>query len=181
VISLDAGSYLVYYLSDGSHSWSDWNATKPDHPEAWGITLLALDGTAVSDAVEAYVPSSDPAVLAMLTAIRDDENRSKRFSLEQETKVQVYALGEGTFGEMHDFAWIQDAKTGRAVWEMTYNTSKHAGGAEKNRQYSGTIVLPAGDYVLRYRSDGSHSWEDWNDTPPTDQANYGVTLKKVEG
>ena len=181
VVTLDAGSYLVYYVSDGSHSWSDWNDSKPHHPEAWGITLLTPDGVALGDAVGPYVPSADPATVALLTGIRDDENRSQKFSLDQETKIHVYAIGEGSFGEMHDFGWIENAETGRAVWEMTYNTSEHAGGGDKNRLFNGTIVLPAGEYVLRYRSDGSHSLEDWNVTPPTDPFSYGVTLKKVEG
>jgi hypothetical protein len=181
VITLDAGSYLVRYVSDGSHSWSDWNSARPHHAEAWGITLLSADGKPVGDAVGPYAPSADPAIVALLTGIGDDESRSHRFSLEEETKIRVYAIGEGTSGEMHDYAWIENVETRRAVWEMTYNTSEHAGGGDKNRLFNGTIVLPAGEYVLRYRSDGSHSLEDWNVTPPADPANYGVTLKKVEG
>jgi hypothetical protein len=181
LVSLKAGNYVVYYMSDGSHSWSDWNSAKPHHPEAWGISLLTPDGAPVGDAVEPYVPAADPQTVAMLIGIGDDENRSHRFTLEQETTVRVYAIGEGSSGEMYDYAWIENLETGRAVWEMTYNTSEHAGGGEKNRQFNGTIVLPAGEYVLRYKSDGSHSFEDWNVTPPYDKANYGVTLKKAEG
>lgn len=51
-----------------------------------------------------------------------------------------------------------------------------AGGAEKNRRYEGTMTLKAGEYILRYRSDGSHSFEDWNDDPPSDPINWGITV-----
>jgi len=67
------------------------------------------------------------------------------------------------------------------VWEMTYRTSEHAGGADKNRLFNGAIVLPAGDYILRYQTDGSHSAEDWNGAPPDDPFSYGVRLSRVEG
>jgi hypothetical protein len=181
VITLDAGNYMVYYASDGSHSWSDWNSRAPTHQEAWGITLLSPSGVVDREAVREYEVASDPSVLAQLIGMRDDENRGYKFVLTEETKVGIYALGEGSDGEMYDFAWIQDAKTGRAVWEMTYGMTEHAGGGDKNRLYKGSIILPAGDYVLRYRSDGSHSLEEWNVNPPENPFDYGVTLTREEG
>ena len=63
---------------------------------------------------------------------------------------------------MVDYGWIEDAKSGRRVWEMTYRMTEHAGGAKKNRRFDGVIRLPAGEYVLRYETDGSHSFGDWN-------------------
>jgi hypothetical protein len=59
--------------------------------------------------------------------------------------------------------------------------TEHAGGGDKNRLYKGSIILPAGDYVLRYRSDGSHSLEEWNVNPPENPFDYGVTLTREEG
>jgi CubicO group peptidase (beta-lactamase class C family) len=38
--------------------------------------------------------------------------------------------------------------------------------ATKNRKVDATTVLPAGEYVLRYRADDSHAHGDWNDVPP---------------
>ncbi len=180
VITLDAGNYMVYYVSDGSHSWSAWNSSAPTNQDAWGITLLSPSGAVDTEAVGEFEVASDPLVLAQLIGMRDDENRSYKFGLDEETRVGIYALGEGTGGEMYDFAWIQDARTGRTLWEMTYGMTEHAGGGEKNRMFKGSIVLPAGDYVLRYRSDGSHSLEDWNVSPPNDPAYYGVTVRREE-
>lgn len=180
VVTLGPGNYMVYYVSDGSHSWDHWNASAPVEQEEWGISLFDTD--AVPDqAVEPYEASSDPAVIAQLIGIGDNERHSHRFSLKEEANIRVYALGEGDESEMYDFGWIENADTGRPVWEMTYRTSKHAGGAEKNRLFNDTIVLPAGTYILRYQTDGSHSADHWNSTPPDDPLNYGVTLTKVEG
>ncbi len=181
VVTLEPGDYKVYYLSDGSHSWDGWNAGAPMKQEAWGISLLGVDGSVDQTVVGPYEVGSDAAIVAQLIGIGDDESRSYRFSLGEKTKIRVYALGEGDPGAMYDFAWIESAETGRAVWEMTYRTSEHAGGVYKNRMFNDVIVLPAGEYVLRYQSDGSHSAKDWNATPPDDLANYGVTLTRVEG
>ncbi len=181
VVTLEPGNYMVYYVSDGSHSWDDWNSRAPMKQEAWGISLLSAEGTPHEAVVGHYEVPSDPAVLAQLKGIGDDESISRRFTLDEETKVRVYALGEGDESEMYDFAWIESVATHRAVWEMTYRASEHAGGADKNRLFNGTIVLPAGDYILRYQTDGSHSAEDWNRTPPHDPFNYGVRLSRVEG
>jgi len=38
-ISLEAGNYNVYFLTDGSHSFPDFNASRPDYPQKWGITV----------------------------------------------------------------------------------------------------------------------------------------------
>ena len=181
VVTLEPGDYMVYYVSDGSHSWHGWNAGAPIKQEAWGISLLGVDGSVDRTVVGPYEVDSDAVIVAQLIGIGNDENHSYRFSLGEETKIRVYALGEGDLGGMYDFAWIESAETGRAVWEMTYRTSEHAGGADKNRMLNDVIVLPAGEYVLRYQSDGSHSAEDWNSAPPDDLMNYGVTLTRVEG
>jgi hypothetical protein len=61
---------------------------------------------------------------------------------------------------------------------MTYRKTQHAGGARKNRLFSGTIVLEKGEYDVHYVTDDSHSYMDWNATPPDDQESYGITLIK---
>ncbi|MCP4706010.1 MAG: hypothetical protein GY865_15535, partial [candidate division Zixibacteria bacterium] len=39
-ITLEAGKYYVYYETDGSHSFPDFNASRPDNPQKWGIRVL---------------------------------------------------------------------------------------------------------------------------------------------
>ncbi len=180
VIRLDSGSYTVYFVTDGSHSYEEWNSGQPIDGELWGITLSGVGDGFDMSAVTAYEPASDPAIIAQLVEIRDDERRRTRFTLDQDTEVRIYALGEGS-NDMFDYGWIEAAGSGRVVWEMTYRSTDHAGGAEKNRRFNGTMSLPSGDYILRYESDGSHSFGDWNDDPPDDPAGWGVTIMDALG
>jgi hypothetical protein len=178
-IHLDKGNYIVHYMSDDSHSAEEWNAAAPPDGRHWGITVLAANGPAEKAAVMPYDEKRDPAIVAELTGIRDDEQVRKPFSLERETDLRIYALGEGSGNDMADYGWIEDAKSGRRVWEMTYRVTDHAGGAKKNRRFDGVIRLPAGEYVLRYESDGSHSFGDWNAAPPDDPEAWGITVYRA--
>ncbi len=39
-ITLEAGKYYVYFETDGSHSFPEFNASRPDNPQKWGIRVL---------------------------------------------------------------------------------------------------------------------------------------------
>jgi len=106
--------------------------------------VLAAKGPLDRAAVVPYDEKRDPTILAALTSVRDDEQVRKEFSLDRDTDLRIYALGEGSGGDMVDFGWIEDAKSRRRVWEMTYAATEHAGGAKKNRKFEGVIRLPAG-------------------------------------
>ena len=71
-------------------------------------------------------------------------------------------------------------RPGGRVWEMTYGATDNAGGASKNRRFDGTITLPAGDYVLRYQTDGSHAFGSWNADPPDEPEMWGITIYRVK-
>jgi hypothetical protein len=43
VIRLQKGVYEVYYITDGSHSFSDWNDKKPRDPVHWGVTITVAE------------------------------------------------------------------------------------------------------------------------------------------
>jgi hypothetical protein len=81
---------------------------------------------------------------------------------------------------MYDYAWIENSRTGRIVWEMTYRKTERAGGARKNRMFDDSIFLEAGEYEVFYESDDSHSFVDWNDSPPHDPVHWGVTITRIE-
>jgi hypothetical protein len=63
--------------------------------------------------------------------VGDDERKRKSFTLDKDSEVRIYAIGEGRDHEMYDYGWIEDAKSGKAVWEMTYHMTEDAGGAGK--------------------------------------------------
>ena len=178
-IHLDKGNYVVHYLSDDSHSADEWNATAPRDGRRWGITVLGTNGPIDRTAVLPFDEKRDPAIIAALTGVRDDEQLRKEFSLATETGVRIYALGEGSGGDMVDYGWIEEKNTGRRVWEMSYRATDHAGGAKKNRRFDGVIKLPAGEYILRYQTDDSHSFRDWNSAPPDDPDAWGITIYRA--
>ncbi len=110
-----------------------------------------------------------------IVEIGDNADKSAEFTLSQEQSVHVFAVGEGQDGEMFDYGWIEDERTGKRVWEMKQPETKPAGGAPKNRMINISVTLPAGKYKLRYKSDDSHSFDNWNAFPPA--INYwGIAL-----
>jgi len=178
-VRLEPGDYVVNYISDDSHSYGDWNASAPRDSQHWGITLLAAHGTADRSAITEYAERPDASVIAQLVRVRDDANPRTKFTLDRETRVRVYALGEGSGRDLADYGWIEDAKSGKTVWEMTYRTSEPAGGAAKNRKFDGVVTLPAGEYTLRYETDGSHAFGSWNAAAPEDPEMWGITIFRV--
>jgi hypothetical protein len=178
-VHLEAGSYLVRYTSDGSHSAEDWNAAPPAEDRYWGVSVFPASGRLDSAVVGKFQRGASGSVLAELVRMGNDERAQTAFRLERETTLRVYAMGEGVGGDMVDYGWIEAAPSGRVVWEMSYDASEPAGGGRKNRAFEGTIRLPAGSYVLHYKSDGSHSHDDWNDDAPDDPDSWGITLFRL--
>jgi hypothetical protein len=180
-VHLETGNYLVRYTSDGSHSSEDWNAAPPAEDRYWGVSVFPASGRLDSAAVGRFERGGGPSgtVLSELVRMGDNERARTTFRLDRETALRVYAMGEGVDGDMVDYGWIEEESTGRVVWEMTYDATEPAGGARKNRALERTIRLPAGSYVLRYKSDGSHSYGDWNADAPDDPESWGITVFRM--
>ncbi len=117
-------------------------------------------------------------VIASIDNVTDNRYKIADFTLERNTDVRIYAIGECAFNIMSDYAGIENAQTGQLVWEMYAISTEHAGGGLKNRKFDRIVPLAAGDYRLHYRSDDSHSFGRWNDLPP-DHHWWGVRLFDV--
>ena len=179
-VRLEKGDYIIYYATDGSHSYEDWNSGPPYEQDYWGITLWTTRKEDINK-VSVFSPAEykNANAVAEILQVRDDEDRFKTFTLNQDTRLRVIALGEGSDGEMDDFGWIENVSTGRTVWDMTYRSTTHGGGASKNRFFNDVIILPKGEYKVHYQTDGSHSYRDWNASPPSDQEKYGISIYKA--
>ncbi|MGC2237822.1 MAG: serine hydrolase [Pyrinomonadaceae bacterium] len=122
---------------------------------------------------------SKRTAIAQIVGVADDANKTVEFILKQETSIRIFAAGEGQTGQMFDYGWIENAETGKPVWEMKEPETTHAGGAVKNRKVDTVITLPAGKYKLRYKTDDSHSFDNWNALPP--EINFwGIALYTKE-
>ena len=181
VMSLPRGDYVVNYVSDDSHSYDDWNADPPFDKEHYGITLMGTGDRWNPGVVVKFTEERDKGKIAQIRQAGDNADLTESFSLDKSTRVRIYAIGEGQNREMYDYGWIEDARTGKVIWEMTYGMTFHAGGARKNRMVNTTILLDRGEYRLRYKSDDSHSYGDWNSEPPEDQQYWGITLYRDSG
>jgi len=119
-------------------------------------------------------------IIASIDNVTDNRYEIVDFTLERDTDIRIYAIGEGTSNIMTDYAGIENAQTGQLVWEMYIISTEHAGGSSKNRKFDRVVPLVAGSYRLHYRSDDSHSFDNWNDLPP-DHYWWGVRLFDVTG
>ena len=182
IVKLPAGDYVAHYETDGSHSYRDWNADRPYEPEAWGLAMWSSGALQGGDfaLLEQKPREQLPNVIVQLDQVGDDARVQEEFTLDKPTRVRIYALGEGVGGEMYDFGWIEKKDTGQVVWEMTYRATRAAGGARKNRMFDGEVLLDAGTYVVRYETDDSHSFPDWNDRRPRDPRSWGISISRAE-
>lgn len=179
IVELEAGKYIVYYRSDDSHSYGDWNVAAPFNRRGWGISLYGVGDDFSENNFELF-DDFEPTgnILVNLTGVGDDERVRDKFTLNEDSQVRVIALGEGTGRTMHDYGWIENDKTGEVVWEMTYRKTRNAGGAEKNRKAIANISLEKGTYVVYFITDGSHSIERFNASPPDEPERWGMVVTK---
>lgn len=176
VIQLQKGAYLVSFQTDDSHAFSSWNTKAPVYPERWGISLYSAGEV---NPLAIQVGWEGLPEVGRIDQVRSSEYRRQSFRLEKETILLINALAEITGGTIYDHGWIED-ENGDKVWMMPLKGTRHAGGARKNRAFRGTISLPAGNYVLAYRSDESHDFSGWNEPAPTQPDAWGIRLNAIE-
>lgn len=179
VISLPKGSYTVHYVTDGSHSYEDWNSSPPFDSENYGISIYGAGRKFNRKIVKLIdLPEDDGELLARLVRLGDDVKVSKSFGLKKPAKIHIYSIGEGDRHGMFDFGWIENKADRQVVWEMTYRNTKSAGGASKNRLFDADIMLDKGNYKVYFVTDGSHSFENWNSSKPRDPINWGIIITR---
>ncbi len=112
-------------------------------------------------------------ILSEIVKVGNDQKISKTFTLDKETTILIVSMGEGTT-QMFDFGSLESDKS--TIWEMDLDSTKHAGGNIKNRIQIVMKTLQPGKYTLRYQSDDSHSYRNWNAVPPHRQEYWGVRV-----
>jgi len=189
-ITLPAGDYEVYFAMspfveglriDGLGDFLEgiFRGFKDKrYSRDWGITI-EVENEKDMKYVREYDPSRrDERAIVQMIRLGDDEFQKEGFGLKRPTTVRVYAVGEGSRSdrEMYDYGWIVDTRTRERVWEMTSRNTDHAGGADKNVLFDDEIDLPAGNFMVHYVTDGSHSYEGWNARPPYDPTYWGISV-----
>jgi len=121
-----------------------------------------------------YQKYSNWPVIATIDHVGNNADEVAEFTLDEDKNLRIYAIGEGTRGNMKDFGTIENAVTGQIIWQMHYFETKPAGWA-KNRRADRFISLPAGTYNLHFKTNNTHSFEDWGALSP-DHHFWGITL-----
>lgn len=175
-ITLNKGNYIAYFVTDDSHSFMNWNDSPPYHAEDWGIKIWT-ENKDDNKYVEYFDADNyqNENLLVEIIQTGDEERIKKTFKLETESDIRIIAIGEGESDEMYDYGWIENTSR-EIVWEMKYNRTYHAGGSKKNRMFNEVISLPSGEYNVYFQTDDSHSYPDWNSTPPDEKERYGITI-----
>lgn len=203
-LELPEGTYTVTYETDDSHSFSSWRHGRPNHPERWGVSIFPvqeeIDTSAVrviSYSVEGLAdhPSSEepedaekPALrdlaplpgmeIVDLTALGNEQTVSQQFELEEAGAIHIRALGEVSMSGRYDYGWIERAENGEIVWEMNWQNTRPAGGDDVNRIFDGAVELEPGTYIVRFRTDFSHAFGDFDGRAPHTPQAWGIRISR---
>lgn len=118
-------------------------------------------------------------VLVDLTRLPNDVQVEETFTLDERTRLHIYAVGEIDERARYDYGWIERAGNGRIVWEMGPENTEPAGGDERNRRFSGVVTLPSGRYVAHFRTDASYAYGDFDYEPPVDPRAWGISIRRL--
>ena len=113
--------------------------------------------------------------------VGDNQNLTQKFSVPKTGDYLIVSAGEGSFGDSltSDYGWLEDGN-GNKIWSgIDFRKSYHLGGALKNRIIMDILKLNPGQYSLKYISDNSHSYSEWNAEPPFDRDFWGIKIYEL--
>lgn len=169
-----------------------WEYEREDFEERISAEVETAVEAAVSEALEAVsevtaeevnerLGFDESDVLLAMNRLENNANVSGSFTLREKSRIRIVALGEITeSGERYDFGSIEKANSGELVWDMTWENTVAAGGDDANRIFEGEIELPAGEYVVRFSTDGTHSFNHFDTRPPSTPAAWGITIATAQ-
>ena len=151
-----------------------------ENSEDWMIQITGIDEIYGEEDVRKFQRIEKESAIIDITNCKNNVYEKRGFSLTKPANIEIYMLGEGDDGKMYDYGWIIDAKTRKKVWVMKEEKAEYAGGAVKNKISKESLRLDAGDYLVYYKTDDSHSTDKWNANPPYDPFNWGVLIRIVD-
>lgn len=187
-LNLDAGNYEVYfaagrddskYLVDGLGMIQGLFEGKKSNIKKYKkrfFVKISGDEDILSSVNPSKLVDSRNHNIVSFTRVGDSENLEKGFSLNEDTKVIIYGIGEGVKREFYDFGYIYDVAKNKKVWMFNREDGSIAGGGEKNVVQNAVINLQKGSYKVHYKSDDSHSFDEWNVLPPDDPQYWGIVV-----
>lgn len=169
-------------------SLSESRSTSTATATATATASSATGGVSVTATPAAPAPPSEPPpalgsgeAMVQHTRLENDARVESLFTIEETTKVHIYALGEISHSGRYDYGWIERANTRETVWDMTWDNTRTSGSDDKNRLYDGVITLEPGTYRVNFRTDFSHAFNDFGNEGPEHPDRWGITIERVDG
>ncbi len=190
-IALSPGTYDLYYFAAVDHGYNtnqnwkgDWNGVFDGiFWNADDIAALAEDCYVYANTVSGNATAGKwtgiiPGSLYSAVRVGDNERIRYGFELLKPMSIRLYTQIELPTGDADpvDNCWITQANSLERVWQANRRTTERGGGSTKNRRFNGEIPLKAGQYILNYTTDDSHSADGFNSQPPYDPHYWGVVL-----
>ena len=172
--NMEEGFFSLGRLFDkivGDDTW--WE----DHSKKWLCKVSGVDEALSEKDVKAYLKKGREKDIVHIPGMDGQAFVENEFTLQDTLRVDIYAIGEGYKGKMYDYGMLINKDTHHKIWEMRESETEYAGGAIKNRIDRRKITLYPGNYVAYFKSDGSHSLEEWNANPPYDPLFWGLTIR----
>ena len=119
-------------------------------------------------------------VASILQVGGDGSDLAQRVAIEEPIDGLILAMGgyDPNTRLPNDHIWMED-EAGAVVWRMTWERSRHAGGASTNRVQAALMGLEPGHYQLRFQSHEGHGYGDWNTPVPDHPELWGIQVLRV--
>jgi serine phosphatase RsbU (regulator of sigma subunit)/ligand-binding sensor domain-containing protein len=145
-----------------------------------GTTAKALYPQELLDIATNLIEPNNPK--SSIAKVSNNQDVIKPFEVIKPGDFLVECSGEGgpTANTMVDYGFLLNAEND-TIWSSRYSrNSFYAGGDRKNRINLDVLHLMPGTYNLRYISDDSHSYNNWNTPPPIYPEIWGIHLVELE-
>lgn len=103
-----------------------------------------------------FISTLNSQRIESITKVGNNIDARKKIIIKEKTIVMAVILGE----EAADFGWVENSQ-GTKVIEYEEVNNFYAGGRSDNRITIIIDTLELGSYILRYKSDASHSYNNW--------------------
>jgi len=118
--------------------------------------------------------------IASIERVGQSEELTQGFEIAEKATYFLVTVGDGDPASMADYGWLQNSTGETVVGIESVDDTFWAGGSPKNRLQITQIELNPGTYSLRYSSDDSHHYNDFNAAEPDLLPLYGIGIFKQE-
>ena len=165
--------YCIDEDRDGNILTGTMNGLKLLNPQTKNFLDIYYQTLMYSDSAYNYLldlKKSNNTISAILK-VGDNKNLTQNFSIGKKTVVAVVIMGE--MG--NDYGWLEN-ENGKIIAGGHNSLNVLAGGVPENRVNITIDTLNKGSYNLHYISDGSYSYNSWDQPPPDYKEFWGIQV-----